>query len=346
MGLIRFESVSKTYPGGIRALDGIELHVRPGEFLVLIGPSGCGKTTALKMVNRLVEPTSGRVIVEGRDVREVDEVELRRNIGYVIQQIGLFPHLTIAENVGLVPRLKGWPQERRRARVDELLELVGLDPDQYRDRRPRELSGGQQQRVGVARALAADPHIVLMDEPFGATDPITRKQLQLELKRIEGRVKKTILFVTHDISEALLLGDRICLMKEGRIVQVGTPEELLFHPADPYVTEFIGDAARTERLLYMRVKDLAGPIPDELPDPAALPRLCEDETLPMLVEHLGSLVRNGAPAGFLAVTAAGKPSGYVGYKELVQLLVEVLGAGGDSREEIPAQGGIAHAVSR
>ncbi len=254
--MIRFEGVHKSY-GNVHALRGVDISVAEGEFTVLIGPSGCGKTTALKMVNRLITPTEGRVLVGGEDVAELDAVELRRNIGYVIQETGLFPHMTIAENIALVPRLKRWPKRRRDERVDELLHLVGLDPAHFRNRYPRHLSGGQRQRVGVARALAADPPIILMDEPFGATDPITRKQLQQELVRIKKQVRKTILFVTHDISEAFALADSICLLRAGKVVQHATPEMLLREPADEFVTEFIGEEAVLHELEYLRVEELA-----------------------------------------------------------------------------------------
>jgi osmoprotectant transport system ATP-binding protein len=213
--------------------------------LILIGPSGCGKTTTMKMINRLIEPSSGNIYIEGEDAGKLDPVELRRNIGYVIQQIGLFPHMTIGQNIALVPKLKKWDEKRKTERVEELLQLVGLPPEQYRDRYPNELSGGQQQRVGVARALAADPPIILMDEPFGALDPITREQLQDELLQLQSELQKTIVFVTHDIDEALKLGSRIAIMRDGKIVQLGSPDSLLRAPADGFVREFLGK----ERLL-------------------------------------------------------------------------------------------------
>ncbi|MBC7342733.1 MAG: betaine/proline/choline family ABC transporter ATP-binding protein [Clostridia bacterium] len=237
--MVRFEEVSKAY-GNHYAVKSFTLEVAKGELVVLIGPSGCGKTTTLKMVNRLVEPTSGRIYIGGRDIQELNPTKLRRHIGYVIQQIGLIPHLTVAQNIGLVPFLRGMPRAERNRRVDELLEMVGFDPASYRHRFPRELSGGQQQRVGVLRALAADPDLILMDEPFGALDPITREQLQDELKRLQNSFHKTILFVTHDMDEALKLGDRIVIMREGEILQVGSPEDLIRNPADEFVRDFIG----------------------------------------------------------------------------------------------------------
>ncbi|MBA3450169.1 MAG: ATP-binding cassette domain-containing protein, partial [Chloroflexia bacterium] len=224
--MITLEHISKVFTSHgqrVTAVDDVSLEVGEGELHVLIGPSGSGKTTTMRMINCLETPSGGRITVDGRDVQTMNVVELRRGIGYVIQQGGLFPHFTVADNVAVVPRLLGWPRQRRRQRAEELLALVGLPPELFADRYPRQLSGGQQQRVGVARALAADPPIILMDEPFGAVDPITRKQLQRELRRIQAEVRKTIVFVTHDIAEAFLLGDRIVLMAEGRVVQNGTP---------------------------------------------------------------------------------------------------------------------------
>ncbi|GEA19045.1 betaine/proline/choline family ABC transporter ATP-binding protein [Moorella sp. E306M] len=238
--MLTFEHVSKVYDGNRIAVADFNLDVKAGEFIVLIGPSGCGKTTTLKMVNRLIEPTAGAIYLNGKEIREQNPVALRRHIGYVIQQIALFPNMTIAQNVDVVPRLLGWPAERRRQRVRELLELVGMDPDEYSDRYPSELSGGQQQRIGVLRALAAEPPLILMDEPFGALDPITRENLQEELKALQAKLRKTILFVTHDMDEALKLADRIVVMKDGHIVQVAAPEELLRHPANEFVASFIG----------------------------------------------------------------------------------------------------------
>ena len=238
--MLKFEGVSKTYPNGFQAVKNISFEIPAGEILVLIGPSGCGKTTTMKMINRLIPHTSGKISIHGKDITKENVVTLRKNIGYVIQQAGLFPHYTIEDNVGLIPDLKGWDKKKKTERVLEMLELVGLDPEVYGKRYPKQLSGGQQQRVGVARALAADPEIILMDEPFGALDPITREQLQDELLRLQQEVKKTIVFVTHDMDEALKLGDKIGILKDGEIVQLDTPYELLSNPANDFVESFIG----------------------------------------------------------------------------------------------------------
>ncbi|CQR55603.1 betaine/proline/choline family ABC transporter ATP-binding protein [Paenibacillus riograndensis] len=236
---VEFRNVSKDYGSG-SVLRNFNLTVPKGQIVTIIGPSGCGKTTLLKMINRLVEPSIGNVLVEGTDIGTLDAVELRRDIGYVIQQIGLFPHMTIEENISIVPKLKGAGKTERKERVDALLSLIGLPPEQYRKRYPHELSGGQQQRIGVARALASDPSIILMDEPFSALDPISRVQLQKELINLNQRLHKTIVFVTHDIDEALKIADRIILLNEGEVVQNSTPEELLAHPANDFVIEFVG----------------------------------------------------------------------------------------------------------
>ncbi|MBN3553730.1 ABC transporter ATP-binding protein [Fictibacillus nanhaiensis] len=238
--MITFDNVSKEYRDGTSAVRDLNLTIQPGEFFVVIGPSGCGKTTMLKMINRLISLTKGTISIDNKRISDYNIDELRWNIGYVLQQIALFPHMTILENISIVPELKGWDKERIRKRVDELLEMVGLDPKTYRDRKPKELSGGQQQRVGVVRALAADPNIILMDEPFSALDPISREKLQEDLFNLQRNIKKTIVFVTHDMKEAIKLGDRICVMNEGSIVQVGTPEELLENPADDFVRNFVG----------------------------------------------------------------------------------------------------------
>jgi osmoprotectant transport system ATP-binding protein len=246
--VIRLEHVSKRY-GGRAAVDDLSLEVGRGELCVLVGPSGCGKTTTMKMINRIIEPSSGRIYLDGHDVTEGNPVKLRRQIGYVIQQIGLFPHQTIAANVGTVPRLLGWDRARVAARVDELLSLVGLDPDVYGRRYPAELSGGQRQRVGVARALGADPPVLLMDEPFGAIDPITRDRLQNEFLRLQQEVRKTIVFVTHDIEEAVKLGDRIAILAQGGVLeQYDTPAEILGNPASDFVADFVGADRGLKRL--------------------------------------------------------------------------------------------------
>ncbi|MCB8814219.1 ABC transporter ATP-binding protein [Desulfosporosinus shakirovi] len=238
--MIRFDKVSKVFSEGFKALDNISFQIDEGELFVLIGPSGCGKTTTMKMINRLTEPTQGKIWIADKDISQENPVELRRNIGYVIQHIGLLPHMTIGQNVALVPRLKKMNASSYQQRVDDLLSMVGLDPNTYRDRYPAELSGGQQQRVGVIRALAAEPPIILMDEPFSALDPISREQLQDELIRLQQEIKKTIVFVTHDMDEALKIADRICIMQEGKIVQLDSPDYILRHPANDFVSSFIG----------------------------------------------------------------------------------------------------------
>jgi len=250
--------VSKQFASGSNAVRDLTLEIRDGETCVLIGPSGCGKTTTLRMINRLLDPDSGRILVDGVDTRGVDPPALRLKMGYVIQQTGLFPHMTVGANVGTVPRLWNWDRRRIDNRVDELLELVGLDPAEYRDRYPHQLSGGQRQRVGFARALAADPPILLMDEPFGAVDRITRERLQHEFIAIQRRVRKTVVFVTHDIEEAVLVGDRICVMKmQAQVAQYDTPENVLGHPASEYVVEFIG-RGRAAWLEALRRSDADG----------------------------------------------------------------------------------------
>jgi osmoprotectant transport system ATP-binding protein len=246
--VIELQQLTKRYSDTV-VVDALSLTVARGELLVLLGGSGSGKTTTLKMINRLIEPSGGRVLIDGEDVATVPPHVLRRRIGYAFQQIGLFPHLTVGENVAITPTLLGWEQARIRRRVDELLELVELDSAAYRDRRPAELSGGQQQRVGVARALAAEPALMLLDEPFGALDPLTRDRLQNSFGAIRRRLGLTVVFVTHDMVEALLLGDRIAVMHAGRLVQVGTPGELLRHPADAYVEQLMGTPLRHVRML-------------------------------------------------------------------------------------------------
>ena len=254
---VRFDSVTKRYPGADSvAVEDLSFEVPAGEICVLVGPSGCGKTTALRMVNRTVEMTSGDIQIGGRSVAEGDAARLRREIGYVIQQIGLFPHRTISQNIGTVPALLGWDKDRIRARSSELLELIGLDPE-YGDRYPSQLSGGQQQRVGVARALAVDPPVMLMDEPFGAIDPINRSRLQNEFLRLQAELRKTVLFVTHDVDEAIKMGDRVAVLKKGgQLAQFATPTELLMEPADDFVEDFVGADRALKRLALMRVRDV------------------------------------------------------------------------------------------
>ena len=255
---LAFQDVTKRYAGQDEpAVDRLSLEVPAGEICVLVGPSGCGKTTAMRMVNRMIDITSGDILLDGVSVQSRRPAELRREIGYAIQQIGLFPHLTIAQNIATVPKLLGWPKERIAARVDELLALVQLDPAETRDRYPAQLSGGQRQRIGVARALAVDPPLMLMDEPFGAIDPINREKLQNEFLRLQHDIRKTIVFVTHDIDEAIKMGDRIAVLKKGgRLAQYASPAELLMNPADAFVEDFVGSDRALKRLALQRVRDI------------------------------------------------------------------------------------------
>ncbi|WP_328910879.1 betaine/proline/choline family ABC transporter ATP-binding protein [Streptomyces sp. NBC_00234] len=269
--MIRFEHVTKRYADGTTAVDDLSFEVAEGELVTLVGPSGCGKTTTMKMVNRLIEPTEGRIFLDGDDISAIDPVQLRRRIGYVIQQVGLFPHRTVLENTATVPHLLGWKRGKGRARAAELLDLVGLDPSVYGDRYPEQLSGGQRQRVGVARALAADPPVLLMDEPFGAVDPVVRERLQNEFLKLQAQVRKTVLFVTHDIEEAVRLGDRIAVYGQGRIDQFDSPATVLGAPATPYVADFVGADRGLKRLSVTPIEesDLEQPPVVHLDDPLA-----------------------------------------------------------------------------
>ncbi|HEX8010414.1 MAG TPA: ABC transporter ATP-binding protein [Casimicrobiaceae bacterium] len=257
--MIRLEALTKVYPaahGGVASVDRVSFEVRAGETCVLLGPSGCGKTTTLRMINRLVAPTSGKVFIQGRDTSAADPVELRRTIGYVIQQIGLFPNMTVAENIGVVPRLLNWDRARMRRRAEELLAMLALDPAEFLDRYPNELSGGQAQRVGVARALAADPPVLLMDEPFGAVDPVNREVIQDEFLRMQKALRKTVLFVSHDIDEAVKMADRIAIFRAGRLEQYAAPDELLGQPANEFVASFVGSDRTLKRLRRIAVSEV------------------------------------------------------------------------------------------
>jgi len=254
--LIVFKNVNKIYPDGTKAVSDFSLRIEEGQTLVLLGTSGSGKTTTMKMVNRLIEPSDGKIFVAGEDIMKQDPISLRRNIGYAIQNIGLFPHMSVAENIAVVPRLLKWSDDKIDQRIDELLNLVGLDPVLYRDRYPSQLSGGQRQRIGVARALAADPPVVLMDEPFGALDPITREELQDEFIQLESKIKKTIIFVTHDVFEAVKMGDRIALLDKGVLQQLATPKTLVEKPANDFVDRFLGQHRFQLSLLTTKVNSL------------------------------------------------------------------------------------------
>jgi osmoprotectant transport system ATP-binding protein len=303
--MIRFEQVTKRYPDGTTAVDDLSFEVAEGELVTLVGPSGCGKTTTMMMVNRLIEPTSGRIFVDGEDITSVDPVRLRRRIGYVIQQVGLFPHRTVLDNTATVPALLGWKRAKARARAAELLDLVGLDPTTYGPRYPEQLSGGQRQRVGVARALAADPPVLLMDEPFGAVDPVVREQLQDEFLRMQAAVRKTVLLVTHDIEEAVRLGDRIAVYGQGRIEQFDTPGAVLGAPATPYVASFVGADRGLKRLSVTAIE------PDDLQQP---PVARPDEPAEQAVERL----RAEGARWAVVLDAHGDLRGWAGIDELAR----------------------------
>jgi osmoprotectant transport system ATP-binding protein len=263
--VIRLDALTRVYrsaQGPVTAVDRVSFEVAEGQTCVLLGPSGCGKTTTLRMINRLVAPTSGRIFIGGRDTDAVDPVELRRTIGYVIQQIGLFPNMTVADNIGVVPRLIGWSAAKRRRRAEELLAMLALEPSHFLDRYPGELSGGQAQRVGVARALAADPPVLLMDEPFAALDPVNREAIQDEFLRMQRALRKTILFVSHDIDEAVKMADRIAIFRAGRLEQFAAPDDMLAHPADEFVAGFVGRDRTLKRLRLIRVREVMQPADD------------------------------------------------------------------------------------
>lgn len=306
--MIELVELTKRFPGAAHpAVDRLTLTIPEGDVCVLIGPSGCGKTTTMRIVNRMIEPDSGTVMVAGRNIMREDPVALRRSIGYVIQQIGLFPHWSIGDNIATVPRLLGWDTARIAARVDELLALVGMDPATYRDRYPRELSGGQKQRVGVARALAADPSVMLMDEPFGAIDPITRGRLQDEFLRILRNLRKTIVFVTHDMDEAIRMGDRIAIMKDGALVQYGTPEAILAAPVDAFVGAFVGADRALKRLALTDAKSAMEAAAQSAPAQAIAPETNLKDALAVMLSAgtnaLAVVDACGKRMGVLTLTA-------------------------------------------
>ncbi|AUS86339.1 glycine/betaine ABC transporter ATP-binding protein [Lysinibacillus sp. YS11] len=315
--MITFDNVSKQYDNNQIAVKALNVEIKKGEFFVIIGPSGCGKTTLLKMINRLIPLTAGTIWINDKRISDYNIHELRWSIGYVLQQIALFPHMTIEENIAVVPELKKWSKTKIHQRVDELLALVGLEPAKYRQRKPKELSGGEQQRVGVVRALAADPEIILMDEPFSALDPISRTKLQDDLLEMQRTIQKTIVFVSHDMQEALKLGDRLCIMKDGEIVQIGTPQQLLQNPVNDFVQQFIG-GKQSDQLFTIHdvlqpitvTNDFGHTIPVDAPFPTILEKLAEHDVLG--VEENGKLIGMVTRASTLRYLAAdSKKRGHV-----------------------------------
>ena len=318
MATIVFHQITKRYPGSAEpAVDAVSFEVPEGSTCMLVGTSGSGKTTLLRMVNRLIEPTSGEILINGKNVLTENPIALRRRIGYVIQQVGLFPHMTIAENIRVTAEIAGgWNKQRLKQRVDELLDLVGLPPGEYRNRFPRQLSGGQQQRVGLARALATDPNILLMDEPFGALDAITRTRMQDELLRIQKDVHKTILFVSHDIEEAFKLGDQIAVLSHGKLVQLGSPVELLARPANDFVTQLVGAASILRQLQYLPVTHALLDNQPEAISSAHWGDLPTSTSTDMLLDALLKLLQTNAPALTVQDAQTQQPLGYISLTSL------------------------------
>lgn len=313
MSTIQFQKITKKFPGMARpALNSIDLTIASGEVTVLLGPSGCGKTTLAKMVNRLYEPSDGDILLNGKSIyNDTDVIELRRKIGYVIQQTGLFPHMTAAQNIATVPKLLGWADEKIKARVEELMEMVSLPPAEFRERYPSQMSGGQQQRVGVARALAGDPAVILMDEPFGAIDAITRTELQDSLLKLQRRLRKTILFITHDVEEALRLADTIAILRDGELIQFGTPLKILTSPKDDFIAQLIGSDDTVRQLGLVRVEKVMSPNFDALP-PTATPTIHRDESLR---EALSTLVKSDTEY-LTVVNSKGIPLGSITFNDI------------------------------
>lgn len=322
--MIKFENVSKRYQDGTIAVDSLNLEIKKGEFFVLIGPSGCGKTTTLKMINRLIPLSDGTIFFDEQKISEYDIHELRWNIGYVLQQIALFPHMTIEENITVVPEMKKWSKEKMKERAYELMDMVGLDPKMYAKRKPKELSGGEQQRVGVIRALAADPEIILMDEPFSALDPISRERLQDDMLDLKKNLKKTTVFVTHDMQEALKLADRICIMEKGKIVQIGTPRELVMNPANDFVKKFIGDQAQSP---WMADVDL-----ERIIQPLGQGEMLENPAVISVSSSLKQVLDNLSQHEQLIVERDGEWIGRINRKSIIQLLSEEWNEGGLSND--------------
>ncbi len=319
-GMIQLKHVSKVFPGSTApAVDRVSLEVPEGEICVLLGPSGCGKTTTLKMVNRLIEPTSGEIYINGVNAMEQDPVQLRRSLGYVIQQIGLFPNKTIEDNICIVPDILGWERAKSRKRAAELLEMAALDPSLYLKRYPKEMSGGQQQRIGVLRALAADPPVLLMDEPFGAIDPINREIIQDEFMKMQATLKKTVMLVSHDIDEAVKMADRIALFREGSLVQLDTPDNILAHPANTFVADFLGGDRTLKRLQLLKVKDAM------LRNP---PKVTANDTL----KRAAQLMEEHGHSSIVMVGPRGRPLGWVGIKTAQG----AQGSVGDNAESLPS----------